>query len=63
MVNPSDWRVKKKPLGLFYFLVLDDRHFRHQLWLVAPEGTVLKPNKTESSFAVFALVMLQLGQV
>lgn len=65
MVNHAVLQVRKsRPSGrLFHFLGAAERHFRHQLWLVAPEGTVLKPNSAESCPAVFAVVTLQHGHV
>lgn len=66
MVNLNDICRSKKaayPGGFFIFFGAAERHFRHQLWLVAPEGTVLKPNSAESCPAVFAVVTLQHGHV
>lgn len=65
MVKDGDLQKQKSRLyrRLFHFLGAAERHFRHQLWLVAPEGTVLKPNSAESCPAVFAVVTLQHGHV
>lgn len=51
MVNANGSGDVKKPpeRWLFHFLDRVERHLRHQLWLVAPEGGggVLKPNSAD----------------
>ena len=51
MVNANGSGDVKKPpeRWLFHFLDTVERHLRHQLWLVAPEGGggVLKPNSAD----------------
>lgn len=50
MVNANGSGDVKKPpeRWLFHFLDRVERHLRHQLWLVAPEGgAVLKPNSAD----------------
>lgn len=44
-----------------YFLL--ERHSRHQLWFVAPDGIVLNPKRVCNCVAVCAVVRLQLGHV
>ena len=51
MVNANGSGDVKKPpeRWLFHFLDRVERHLRHQLWLVAPEGggAVLNPNSAD----------------